>query len=230
MSCSILELLAGVTARRADAPAVEDLVQTLSYAQLDARSNAVARRLALRGIGPETIVGVCTRPSVETIVALLGVLKAGAAFAALDITAPAPRLLSMLADLRLRYVLVDAACEGAPVLRELEQLAIGREAQPGDQVEPHGPPPRIAPDQLAYVVFTSGSTGRPKGVAVTHAGLARLARCQIDAFAIDADSRVLQFAAARIRTPWCPRCSPRSARAPRCASRTGPPRPTSPSS
>ncbi len=185
---SILELLAGVTARRADAPAVEDLAQTLSYAELDARGNAVARRLAASGVGPETIVGVCTRPSVETVVALLGVLKAGGAFVMLDITAPARRLASMLADTGLRHVLVDAACEGAPVLRGLEQLAIGRDT------EAAGPSPSVDPAHLAYVVFTSGSTGRPKGVAVTHAGLTHLALRQIEAFELDAASRVLQFA------------------------------------
>jgi amino acid adenylation domain-containing protein len=185
---SILDLLAGVTARRADAPAVEDLAGALSYAELDARSNAVARRLAASGVGPETIVGVCTRPSVETVVALLGVLKAGGAFVMLDITAPAPRLAAMLADAGLRHVLVDPACEGAPVLRGLAELAIGRDTV-AERV-PRG----VDPDHLAYVVFTSGSTGRPKGVAVTHAGLTNLVLRQIEAFEIEAASRVLQFA------------------------------------
>src|SRR3954469_4118547 len=79
-SMSILDLLAQVTARCPAAPAVEDVVQRLTYAELDARSNAIARRLESKGIGPEKLVGVCTRPSVETIVAIVGVLKTGAAF------------------------------------------------------------------------------------------------------------------------------------------------------
>jgi len=196
---SIVELLAQVAARRAGAPAVEDLVQTVSYAELAARAGALARRLGARGVGPEVIVGVCTRPSVETVVALLGVLGAGGAFVALDVAAPAPRVGAMIADCGLRIAVVDGACAGAPVLRGLEQLGIGRGA--ADAADAAGAtgaladaPRRIDPASLAYVVFTSGSTGRPKGVLVTHAGLVNLARRQIEAFALDASSRVLQFA------------------------------------
>ena len=188
-SMSILDLLAAVTARCPAAPAVEDLVQRLSYTELDARSNAVARRLEAKGIGPEHLVGVCTRPSVETIVALVGVLKTGGAFVSLDITYPAMRLASMLADSALRLVLVDAACHNAPVLSGMDQLPIGSGGETGAR-----PPPNIRPANLAYVVFTSGSTGRPKGVAVTHAGLENLVARQIETFQIDASSRVFQFA------------------------------------
>lgn len=196
MPTSILDILARVTARRAAAPAVEDLARTLSYAELDARAAAIARRLAALGVGPETIVGICTRPSAETVVAMLGVLQAGAAFVMLDIASPARRLASMLADTGLRWVLVDAACEDAPALRGTTQLAIGDDSDgPADSGASARPlPPRILPANLAYVVFTSGSTGRPKGVAVTHAGLVDLVESQIEAFEIDAASRVLQFA------------------------------------
>ncbi|MDB4955271.1 MAG: non-ribosomal peptide synthetase [Myxococcales bacterium] len=186
---SVLDVLAQVTARCAASPALEDVAQRLTYAELDARSNAIALRLEARDVGPETLVGICTRTSVETIVAMIGVLKVGAAFVLLDITYPAQRLASMLEDSALQIVLVDRACYNAPVLAGLDQVVIGRE---GEAKRP--PPPIILPAHLAYVVFTSGSTGRPKGVAVTHAGLPNLIERQIEAFQIDAGSRVFQFA------------------------------------
>ena len=127
---SILDLVARVTARRADAVALEDLAQRLTYAELDGRSNAIARRLESMGIGPEQLVGICTRPSVDTIVAMLGVLATGAAFVVLDISYPGgQRLASMIADSAVRYVVVDPACHNAPVLAGLEQLVIGREVE-----------------------------------------------------------------------------------------------------
>jgi non-ribosomal peptide synthetase component F len=147
---------------------------TLDYATLDRNGDALARRLRDSGIAPRSRVGICAGRSIEGVVAMLGVLKAGCAYVPLDPDHPAPRIAMLLNDAGAAAVVaVPSATEalsawsvdGKPVLL-IESLD---DAPGADQVEV-----TTGSDELACVMYTSGSTGAPKGVAVPHRAIARL--------------------------------------------------------
>ncbi|GAA3348533.1 hypothetical protein GCM10020358_67350 [Amorphoplanes nipponensis] len=171
-------------ARSPGAVAVRAGDTTLTYAELDEASDRLARRLAGRGVGPETPVGLLMERSAELIVALLGILKAGGAYLPLHPGDPADRMRAVLADAGAAAVLTDppntalAAALGPPVIDATAT------PEPGA-----APAPALEPDSLAYVISTSGSTGVPKGVAVTHRNVLDLAADS--AFRTGAHDRVL---------------------------------------
>ncbi|MFB9443152.1 amino acid adenylation domain-containing protein, partial [Dactylosporangium vinaceum] len=165
----VLERFAVQVARTPDAVAVVAGEETLTYAELDARAGRLGNYLAVAGVGPDCVVGLCLPRGVRTVVAVLAVWKAGGAYLPLDVDAPVQRQAFMLADSRAVLVLGTAAV--------LDELPVGRvrmvdfDEAMGAQ-SPDAAAAAVRPDHLAYVIYTSGSTGRPKGVAVTHAGLA----------------------------------------------------------
>ncbi|MDQ0377609.1 non-ribosomal peptide synthetase [Amycolatopsis thermophila] len=161
------ELFGAQVARTPDAVAVVFRGTALTYAELDARATALARQLAGAGVGPERVVGVRMDRSLELIVSLLGVLKAGGAYLPLDPSYPAERLDMMVEDARPTVVL-PAALDGEGELR------------------PAGP------DNPAYVIYTSGSTGRPKGVVVTHRAIVNRLLWMQHEYRLTAEDRVLQ--------------------------------------
>ncbi|MFI5773001.1 amino acid adenylation domain-containing protein [Streptomyces sp. NPDC051658] len=150
-----------------------EIVEKLSFAELDVRANRLAHRLRAQGAGPESVVAVRLPRSADLVVALLAAWKAGAAYLPLDVAAPEGRVAHLLADAEAVALVTDAA--GA---RRLE----GRAACPtvtlggGEDSSERWPataPGRVdAPDRLAYVIYTSGSTGMPKGVQIGHRALA----------------------------------------------------------
>src|SRR6202035_2994022 len=148
-----------------------------------------------RGVGPEVVVGVCVERSLELIIALLGIVKAGGAYLPLDPDYQRERLAFMLADAGARVLVTQSALTDrlcAPAAAVVVRLdgdgaAIAREPASAPAVA-------LDPQQPAYVIYTSGSTGTPKGVIVTHAGIPNLAAAQIERFAITQAARVLQFA------------------------------------
>jgi amino acid adenylation domain-containing protein len=151
-------------------PAVALGEVTLGYAELDRCANQVARHLRMQGVRAEEVVGVHAGRSVELIVALLGILKAGAAYLPLDPSYPAERLSTMVEDARVQRILVHAHSDAAAapdlgarvsVISLGERSPIWRES--GDPIALEA---SLA--QLAYMIYTSGSTGRPKGVMVSH--------------------------------------------------------------
>ncbi|HEU0302629.1 MAG TPA: amino acid adenylation domain-containing protein, partial [Longimicrobium sp.] len=167
---------------------------SLTYAQLDAAANRIARALRARGVGRGRPVAVCMERSPELAAALLGVLKAGGAYVPIDPAYP---------DERIRFMLEDT---GTPVVAVQERLA-PRLAAFGIPVLPVGPgaalaeaaeetDPGIGADaaDLAYVIYTSGSTGRPKGVMVEHGALANLAGWHREAFRVRAADRATMLA------------------------------------
>lgn len=175
--------------RSPDAPAVLFEGAALGYGELDRRSDALAARLVALGVGPEAIVGLHLAPSPARVIGVLAVLKAGGAFLPLDPTYPPERLRYMVAQARPVAVVTEAG----GFLATLPAVAVV--APEADGAAPaRAPEPVLRPDNLAYVIYTSGSTGRPKGVACHHLGLANLAAAQVRTFAVDAASRVLQFA------------------------------------
>ncbi|MBM9623345.1 amino acid adenylation domain-containing protein [Streptomyces zhihengii] len=191
-------LFAARAAEQPGAVAVVERSGQLDYAELDARSNRIARLLADRGVGAEDIVGVAVPRSADMIATVLAVLKLGAAFLPLDLVHPADRLAWMIGDSGAALVVATEqvagkipAVAGTPVVLldapgTRDALGALSAAAPGT-----GP---IALDQTAYVIYTSGSTGRPKGVAVPHEGIASLVATAVDRMGLRPDSRVLQFA------------------------------------
>ncbi|WP_217712224.1 non-ribosomal peptide synthetase [Streptomyces sp. NA02950] len=156
------ELFAAQVARTPDAVAVAGAEVTLTYAELDARADGVARRLMDRRVGPESRVGVVMDRSAELVVVLLGVVKAGAAYVPLDPDYPVERLRAVVAEAGVSLVVADREVDGLSVLPVAEMFG----------AEPVDPGVIVSPDSLAYVMYTSGSTGVPKGVAVTHGNIA----------------------------------------------------------
>ncbi|HEX2081070.1 MAG TPA: amino acid adenylation domain-containing protein [Longimicrobium sp.] len=147
-----------------DAPAVWWADQEVSYAELNRRANRVAHPLVARGIGPEARVGVLMERTPALIAAMLGVLKAGAAYVPLDPRNPPARLAAMVRASGAGVVLVGRA--HAEVLEGVAEIAV--ESIPAAPGTEHDPAAAVHPANLAYVLFTSGSTGGPKGVEVSH--------------------------------------------------------------
>ncbi|MEV0281953.1 amino acid adenylation domain-containing protein [Streptomyces sp. NPDC050610] len=157
---TVPELIAEHAARTPDAVAVVHADRRLTYAELDADADRLAARLRGRGIGHGSLVAVRTSRSERLLVALLGVLKAGAAYVPLDSEYPAERLKYVMEDSRAVVELTDA------------DLAPDASADDGPDAPVPAEPP--APGDLAYVIYTSGSTGRPKGVQIEHRSLTNL--------------------------------------------------------
>ncbi|HVF59869.1 MAG TPA: amino acid adenylation domain-containing protein [Thermoanaerobaculia bacterium] len=165
------ELLAASAAARPEAVAAEHAGERLTCAELEARANQLARYLEQRGVGPEVRVGFCLERSLDLLVALLGVLKAGGVYVPLDPAYPRERIALVLEDAAAPVLLTQRSLRsllpavGAMVICLDEQ----RQATARESAAPFNCP--ALPDNLAYVLFTSGSTGRPKGVQVTHRAL-----------------------------------------------------------
>ncbi|MFD1546304.1 amino acid adenylation domain-containing protein, partial [Nonomuraea guangzhouensis] len=159
-------LIAAQTRRAPDAPAVRCGGDELTYADLDRRATQLARRLAARGAGPESIVAVALPRSADLVVALLAVLKAGAAYLPIDLDYPRERIALMLSGARPVCLLTDAATGAALAGTGVDQMLLhGTDLEGGEL-------PDIVPGaHPAYVVYTSGSTGTPKGVVVEHRAL-----------------------------------------------------------
>ncbi len=180
--------------RTPDAVAVEFRGRSLTYRELNRRSNRVARYLRGIGVGPEALVGLAVRRSLDMVAALLGVLKAGGAYAPLDPAYPAERLGQMIRDSGATVLLADRdAAAGLPRTSTrtlfLDDLSKEIEAESGEAL-----PADVTAQNLAYVIYTSGSTGEPKGVEIEHGSLANYIQYTADLFALRPGDRVLQFA------------------------------------
>ncbi len=148
--------------------------EQLTYRELDLRANRLANYLRDRGVGPETLVGLCLDRSLTMLVALLGILKAGAAYVPLDPDFPTERLRFMLQDSGTRLLITERRFVEVLSAEDLELVCLDTEwdrilleEEPVTTITARG-------DDLAYVIYTSGSTGRPKGVMIEHAALANL--------------------------------------------------------
>ncbi|MFC6080609.1 amino acid adenylation domain-containing protein [Sphaerisporangium aureirubrum] len=190
-------MIAGTVRRAPDAVAVECGTERLTYARLDAR----ARRLAALLRGHET-VGVCLGRSPASVVALLAVWHAGAAYLPLDPEHPAGRLSALIRDAGLRLVVTDHETRHLSLpgvvtvdVNEAEHTA-GPDQTPPGASGPHAPVGAAGPEErdAAYVLYTSGSTGVPKGVVVEHGNLASRVRWMRSAYGLGPGDRVVQFA------------------------------------
>ncbi|MGH3754099.1 MAG: non-ribosomal peptide synthase/polyketide synthase, partial [Pseudonocardiaceae bacterium] len=199
-AATLAELVEAQVRRSPDAPAVVSGDGAVSFAELNARANRLARLLVAQGAGPERVVGLALPRSVDIVVAQLAVVKAGAAFVPLDPEYPAERIRFMVADAAPVVVLtrseveVAAGMGGIPVvvLDEPAVTSAMASMDDGDLADADRPAPLLVAHP-AYVIYTSGSTGRPKGVVVTHAGLASFSAAEIQRYAVTPGDRVLQF-------------------------------------
>jgi amino acid adenylation domain-containing protein len=180
--------------RTPNADAVEFRGTRLTYRQLDDRANALAHLLVERGAGPGARIGVHLDRSWQLVVALLAVLKSGAAFVPLDPSYPRCRIEEMIADADLTEIIcrdgdLEDLPDGLPAV-VAEHEAVGASAE-----RLGGGLGRDELNELAYLIYTSGSTGRPKAVLVEHRGLANVIEEQRRTFQLNTDDRLLQFAA-----------------------------------
>ena len=173
--------------------------QSLTYADLNARANQLAHFLRDHGVGPDQPVGLCLERSLEMVIGLLGVLKAGGAYMPLDPTYPAERLSFMLEEaaprvlltqhhLRSAVPLTEATLRTAVIALDVEWDRIAQHSS--DNLDSHAVGARE--HHLAYVIYTSGSTGRPKGVMNEHRGVVNRLQWMQDAYRLGAGDRVLQ--------------------------------------
>ncbi|SCF02169.1 amino acid adenylation domain-containing protein [Micromonospora viridifaciens] len=182
---SFVDLVDRWAVERADEPAVCDPAGDLTYADLQRRSGQVAAGLRARGAGPERVVGISLPRGRDLVVAMLGVLRAGAAFLILDPAQPAARRKALLHEAgALLLIGHDQADLGVPVLSPASFA----------ELSPVTDPVRVAPDTLAYLISTSGSTGRPKNVMLTHRGLLNLVGSHLDDLGVEPGDRIAQLA------------------------------------
>jgi amino acid adenylation domain-containing protein len=165
------ELVTRQVERTPDATAVVFEDAALTYRELNRRANQLAHHLRALGVGPEMLVGICVERSLELVIALLAVLKAGGAYLPLDPTYPRQRLAFLLGDARPGILLTQAGLADTLPAYAGPAICVDRDRDNWERERMTDPAVPLAADNLAYVIYTSGSTGRPKGVQVTHRGV-----------------------------------------------------------
>jgi amino acid adenylation domain-containing protein len=179
-----------------DAVAVVFEGREMSYRELDRRAQQLAGLLRRRGVGPGEVVGVALERGPEVVVALLAVLKAGAAYTVLDLRHPSKRLAFILADSGARVVLTETtAVSRLAGTGDWEAVCVDRDGDRFGADAVQGWAEQATGDSLAYVLYTSGSTGQPKGVAVEHRAVLSYTAMFADMFPIGPGSRLLQYPA-----------------------------------
>jgi len=169
VAATVPELVEAQVRRTPDAPALSCDGSILTFTELNAAANRLARALVRAGVRPEDRVLVLMERSAELVIALVAVLKAGGVYVPLDARSPDARLATIAADIGARVQLVD----GDRRVPDVDVIVVDEDVQNGS--DPGDPPLVPGAERLAYVMYTSGSTARPKGVAVTHRDLAALA-------------------------------------------------------
>jgi amino acid adenylation domain-containing protein len=163
--------------------------QQLTYRELNTKANQLAHYLQKLGVKPETLVGICIERSLDMIVAILGILKAGAAYLPLDPAYPAERLAFMLEDAQVSLILTQSHLTSIQ-----STICLDKESKVINQEPQHNPCSSVTADNLAYVIYTSGSTGKPKGVLLPHRGLCNVVTAQQKLFNVQPSDRLIQFA------------------------------------
>lgn len=201
------EQVAQIASKAPNLPAVRDEKAHMTFAELDASANRLARHLLQLGVSAETPVGLYFDRSIDFVVAALAVLKSGGAYVPLDAAYPPGRIDAILKDASVPVLLshkwMAASLAGGPwktVDLDIDAAAIAEHSS-------EAVPTQVAGQQLAYIAYTSGSTGTPKGVEVTHANLQHLISWHKAAFSITENDRASQIAGlafdAAVWEMWC---------------------------
>ncbi|MEA5528081.1 non-ribosomal peptide synthetase [Dolichospermum sp. UHCC 0684] len=188
------ELFAAQVAKTPDNIAVIFEGQKLTYQELNHRANQVAHYLQSLGVEPEVLVGICVERSLEMIIGMLGILKAGAAYLPLDPTYPKERLSFMLSDSQVQVLLTQQKFVESFADSGAKTVCLDQDWELITRQNQENPTSDVTAENLAYVIYTSGSTGTPKGVMIQHRGVCNLAQAQVKLFGVNQNSRVLQFA------------------------------------
>ncbi|KAF5854762.1 hypothetical protein ETB97_011804, partial [Aspergillus alliaceus] len=186
-----------------DAQAVCAWDGNLTYREMDELSTRLAHHLVGLGVGPDVIVPLCFEKSMWMPVAMLGVMKAGGASVAMDVTQPEERLRSVVQQVRpaiilssrINRILAGRLCHAT--IFPVDEARLG-----GLHISPDRRLPNIDPSSKLYVVFTSGSTGEPKGAIITHSNFTSAVRYQQDAFGFNSNARVFDFVSYSFDTSW----------------------------
>lgn len=166
---------------------------SLTYKQLNDRANQIAHYLIELGVKPEQLIGICVERSLEMIIGVLGVLKAGGGYVPLDPAYPQERLKFILEDADISILLTQEKPLINLPLDQIKVIFLNKDQSLVQQSQ-ENPKTAVSSDNLAYILYTSGSTGLPKGVLITHKGVVNLVQTEIKLFNLDTSSRVLQFA------------------------------------
>lgn len=164
----IHQLFEEQAARSPEAPAVSFESEALTYEELDRRANQAAHHLRKKGIKSGTLVGIYMDRSMDMLVSLLGVMKAGATYLPLDPSFPNERLSLMLADSQCEFLLVNNSAHSSIINRQITIIDLSSDAPEIGQESAEAPTNSATAESLAYIIYTSGSTGKPKGVEIQH--------------------------------------------------------------
>jgi amino acid adenylation domain-containing protein len=177
-----------------DRPAVVFASQQLTYQQLNQKANQVAHYLIENyQIQPDTLIGICVDRSLEMIIGVLGILKAGAAYLPIDPNYPQERIKFLLEDSGTSVLLIQNHLKDKLTINSLKSSIICLDEDTFNSSLIDNPHLQISPENLAYVIYTSGSTGRPKGVMIEHQAIVNLSLAWAETFQIRNHSRLLQF-------------------------------------
>ncbi|WP_370694596.1 amino acid adenylation domain-containing protein [Pseudomonas sp. FP2294] len=191
---AIHHLIEAQAARTPDAVALVFHTQSLTFARLNQQANRLAHRLIAAGVGPDVLVGIAVRRSVDLVVGLLAILKAGGAYVPLDPAYPEERLAYMMQDSGLALLLTQAPLLARlPIPAGVSALALDQPDAWLDGYSCENPLPRTTAEHLAYVIYTSGSTGKPKGVMVRHGALTNFVCSMARQPGLDANDRLLSL-------------------------------------
>ncbi|MCA1633792.1 MAG: amino acid adenylation domain-containing protein, partial [Acidobacteria bacterium] len=185
----IHELIEEQAARAPEATAVVFEDRRMTYGELNARANRIARRLRALGVGPEVRVGVCVERSMEMVVGVLAVLKAGGAYVPLDPAYPTERLVHMMEDSRAPVLLTQQRLLKSLPEHDMPTLALDGESEPPAPEDAENLARTAAADNLAYVIYTSGSTRKPRGAMISHRSLVNAYRAWESSYELGTEVR-----------------------------------------
>jgi amino acid adenylation domain-containing protein len=194
VEATIVEVFEAAVARDPNAPAVLIEGQETRYGDLDSAANRLASVLKARGVSPGQRVGICLRRTLDVPVAVLAILKTGAAYVPLDAAHPASRVAQVAADADLAVIVAHS--DTRETLREVAGPILWLDATRDliAQAPANAPPLAARPGDVAYIIYTSGSTGKPKGVLIEHRSVVHFIQSARDLFNLSPDDRVLGFA------------------------------------
>ncbi|MEG4442911.1 amino acid adenylation domain-containing protein [Microcoleus sp. AT9_B5] len=172
----------------------QNLQQQLTYRELNSKANQLAHYLQQLGVGPDVLVAICMERSLEIAIAVLGVLKAGAAYVPLDPAYPQERLTFMLADTQAPVILTQSHLVSGLPAHQARAVCLDADWETISSHSTENPASSVSPQNLTYTIYTSGSTGKPKGVPLPHRALVNLIAWQLQNSTLEGAAKTLQFA------------------------------------
>ncbi|NER94970.1 MAG: amino acid adenylation domain-containing protein [Symploca sp. SIO1B1] len=190
----IYQLFESQVEKTPDAIAVIFGEEKLTYSQLNNKANQLAHYLQKLGVKPESHLGICVKRSLSMAIAILGTLKAGAAYVPLDASYPSERLAYMITDAQVSVLLTQESLVTSLPQHQAQVVCLDRDWSAIEEFSTANLSSEVTPENLGYIIYTSGSTGKPKGVAMSQRALVNLIMWQQEEAAVGEGARTLQFA------------------------------------